>query len=342
MVPTIASLTPAVGLTAGDALVTIAGTGFRAALPQPNTGLGFGEWQETAMVLFGGTPAQQVRVLSDTLLTCLAPAAVAPGAVAVTVQNLDDGGALIVGESVALAAAYAYVLPRYTQEFECDFTRTVRTLIQRMKQQLLIDEVNYAVQTDYDPTTGDELHVAKFAKLPGFALVGPDLEENRFYSVNQQPTLPDGTVSLLDGVSPGGFLEARVPYTVDVRYQIVCASDNSVELLNLMSNFIAFMHANKWLVIDRVAGQPTLGQIRVEMDFALGGLPKNATVPNTSNVRSWSANFLLRGLDIESFGGLLADGTADPAGLVPAHAVVDHVPAAEEILILPVGTPPDA
>jgi hypothetical protein len=330
VVPTIASLTPAVGLTAGDALVTIVGTGFRIATPQENTGLGFGEWQETAIVLFGGTPASQVRVFSDTLLTCLAPAALAAGAVAVIVWNLDDDGDPIFGESVALAAAYAYVLPKHTQEFECDFTRTVRTLIQRLKQQLLIDEVNYAVQTDYDPTTGDELHVAKFAKLPGFALIGPDLEENRFYSINQQPTLPDGTVSLIDGVSSAGFIETRVPYTVDVRYQIVCASDNSVEVLNLMANYIAFMHANKWLVVDRAAGDSSRGQLRIEMDFAPGGLPKNTTVPNTSNVRSWSATFLLRGLDIESFAGLAADGTADPAGLVPAHAVVEHGQTAEK------------
>jgi IPT/TIG domain-containing protein len=340
VVPTLASLTPAVGLTAGRSLVTIAGTGFRVGALQP----GAFEWAPTVLVLFGGVPATDVRVLTDTLLTCLPPPAIAsffpsprtsdivPAPVAVSIANLDDAGVPIPGELVTTAAAYVYVMPKHTGEFESDFTRTVRTLIRLMKLELLPVEVNYAVQTDYDPTTGDELHVTKFATLPGIALIGPDLDENRFYSLNEEPDLPDGSVSPEDGVSPGGFLQTRVPYTVDVKYQIICASNNKNELLNLMSNFIAFMHANKWLVVDRNAATPGLGQVRIEMDFAPGGLPRNTTTPNTSNVVSWSANIVLRGLDIESFAGLTDDGFADPAGLVPAHAVVEHGQTVDELL----------
>jgi len=337
VVPTITSLTPATGLTSGGSLVTIQGTGFRTAAPSDGD-FDFESWQQTMLVQFGALPAKEVRVYSDTLLTCLAPPATGAAAASVTLTNLDDSGVPIGGENVSLAGAYAYVLPKYTREFESDFTRIVRTLIQRMKQQLLVDEVNYAVQTDYDPTTGDELHVTKFAKLPGFALVGPELEENRFYSVNEQPDFPDGSISAADGESSGGFLETRVPYTVNCRFEIVCASDNKVELLNLMSNFVSFMHANKWLVVDRSGSDPTLGQVRIELDFPPGGLPKNTSSPNTSNVVSWSSTIVLRGLDIESFAGLLDDGTADPAGLIPAHAVVEHGKTADIVEIDPVTT----
>ena len=342
MVPTLASVVPNIGLTAGGSLVTITGTGFRVPTPAPG-GYGFGEWQPTVLVLFAGVPAAEIRVLSDTELTCLLPPApeslfpsprvdeVAPMPAALSVANLDDTGVPIAGELASSASLFSFTLPKHTREFECDFTRTIRELVRLMKRQLLPVEVNYAVQTDYDPTTGDELHITKFAKLPGIALVGPDLDENRFYSLNESPSIADGTVSLEDGVSPGGFFETRVPYTVDVRYQIICASDNKVELLNLLSNFVAFMHANKWLVVDRSATDPTLGQVRIEMDFAPGGLPKNTSTPNTSNVVSWSANILLRGLDIEAFSGLTTDGYADAASLVPRHAVERHEPTADVV-----------
>lgn len=344
MTPTFASITPNTGLTPGGGLATIEGTGFRAGAPLPPGEFAepgsFTVWPKTVIVLFGAVQATEVRVYSDGILTCLVPPAAAadpskPTAVAgpvdVTIVNVDDSGVPIPGESVVAPAAYAYALPLHTREYESDFARIVRTFIRRLKQQLLV-EVNYAVQTDYDPTTGDELHVTKFATLPGLALVGPDVDENRFYSLNEQPTLDDGSVSPLDGVSPGGFVETRVPYTVDVRWQVIAASNNKVELLNLLANFIAFMHANKWLVVDRSGSDPTQGQVRFEMDFAPGGQPKSTTTPNTSNVVSWSANIVIRGIDIEAFSGIV-----DPAliGGVPSHAVVQHGQTADEIVLDP-------
>lgn len=344
VIPTLASVTPAVGLTVGGALVTIVGTGFRVGVPAPGGPPGFGPSWPTAAVLFAGVAATDVRVLSDTLLTCLPPPAldvffptprppgVAPMPVVVAVTNLDDQGAPVPGEIVAAVGLYAYTLPEHTREFQSDFTRAIRELVRLMKRQLLPVEINYAVQTDYDPTTGDELHVTKFATLPGIALVGPELDENRFASLNEAPDVPDGTISPEDGSSPGGFFSSRVPYTVDVRYQIICASNNKSELLNLLSNFVAFMHANKWLVLDRSGTDPSLGTVRFELDFTTGGLPKNTSVPNTSNVVSWSANIIIRGFDIEAFAGLGADGFADQAGLLPAHAVQSHEQTADEVL----------
>jgi hypothetical protein len=340
-VPTLTSVTPAIALTAGGSLVTLAGSGFRVGAPASSPALGFTTWQPTVVVLFGGVPATEVRVQADGQLTCLAPPApeslipkprskdVAPLPVTITVLNVDDNGAPIAGEQATLSGAFSYTLPLFTAEYESDFTRSIRTLIQLMKRQLLPVEINYATQTDYDPTSGDELHVTKFARLPAIALVGPDLEENRFYSTNDEPTFDDGTTEP-DG-EPAGFIRTRVPYTVDVSWQVICVSNNKEELLNLMVGFVSFMHANKWLYMDRSATDPTKGQVRYELDFAPNGQPKNTTSPNTSNVVSWSANIRLRGFDIESFAGLTADGTVDPAGLIPAHAAVEHGQTAEQV-----------
>ena len=350
--PTIASVTPSIGLASGDQLVTIEGTGFNVPVdvavppgqPDPYDPASLATFTQTAMVLFDGVPATLVKVYSSTLLTCLLPpgnpgdATTPPPGRAVSVQviNVAQGTTdPIPGESVTAANAFTYARPLHTTEYESDFARTIRTLLRLLKSQLLVDEVNYAVQTDYDPTTGDELHVTKFAKLPGIVLAGPDLRENRFYSLNEQPDYPDGTVSALDGVSPTGFLETRVPYTVDLVFDVIAASDTKTELLNLEANFVLFMHKNKYLSVQRSATDPSKGSVRYELDFEPFGQPKNTTTANNSNLRSWQARIVIRGFDLEAFSGLTLDGTSDPANLIPAHAVVDHGRAADVVRLAP-------
>lgn len=338
--PTVSSVTPALGLASGDQLITIQGTNFRPAVhatpPDPFTIL---TWPQTAQVLFDGVPSLEVRVQSATQLQArLPPGDPGPGGagrtVTVTIVNLDQNTGLpIPGESVAVPNAFSYRRPLHTTEYESDFTRLLRGMMQLMKRQLLDVEVNWAVQTDYDATTGDELHVTKFGKLPGIVIVGPDLEENRFYSLNQEPEFDDGSVSG-DGTASGGYLATRVAYTVDATLEIIAASDTKTELLNLMANFVAFMHKNKWLYLNRSATDPTKGQVRYEFDFVPRGQPKNTTMPNNSNVRSWSAHVVIRGIDIEAFSGI-ADGTSDPSNLIPQHAVVRHGQTADIVSLVP-------
>ncbi len=357
-VPTITSVTPAVGLASGDQLITIEGTNFNVPVhvdagpgevnnQDPYDPVSLATYTQTATVTFDGVPATLVKVFSATLLTCLLPpgnpgprGTTPPGrAVDVVVTNTTQGTTTpIPGETVTLANGFTYARPIHTSEYESDFARAIRTLLQLLKSQLLVDEVNYAVQTDYDPSTGDELHVTKFAKLPGLVLVGPDLRENRFYSLNEQMDYPDGIVSELDGKSSAGFFETRVPYTVDMVFQVIAASDTKVELLNLQANFIMAMHKNKWLYMDRSATDPTKGRVRYEMDFEPNGLPRNSTQPNNSNLRSWHASIVIRGFDIEAFSGLTIDGTPDPANLIPAHAIVDHGRNADIVTLAPVNS----
>lgn len=326
-VPTVSSVSPAIGLSQGGELVKIAGSNFRipSSLPAPPA---------TVSVLFDGAPASDVRVLDSNTLTCLSPThpatdiAIRPsttpqGPIAITIANLADDGSAIVGESVTVAAAYAYTLPKHTKEFATDLERVTRAFMDLVRR--LGIAVSYAIETDYDPTSDDELHVAQFSKLPGIAIIGPELEENRFYSINEEPEFDTGTTN--DDGSPDGFVRTRVPYTVDLRFQIVCASDNKAELLNLQSNFVALMHANKWLYLSRSKDDAT--QVRFEMDFPEGGHPKSTTVPNNSNLRSWSAEILIRGFDIETIDGIDAGETAG----VPNQAIVGEGNTATEITI---------
>jgi hypothetical protein len=85
--PTVGSVSPASGATAGGTAVTITGTGFLTG----------------ASVSFGGTAATGVSVVSGTSITATTPARAA-GAVTVVVTNTD-------GQSGSGANAYTYVNP---------------------------------------------------------------------------------------------------------------------------------------------------------------------------------------------------------------------------------------
>ncbi len=328
VVPTISSIEPNVGPSEGRMDVEIIGTGFVPAVLPPSGQFPGNVVPQTAIVLFDGVPAYDVRVFSGALLSATPPPHT-PGVVDVSVQNVDQTtGVPISGEVVVAASSFTYVLPRVTADYPSDLVALVRTLIRAMKAYLLI-EITHAVHTDYDPTTGDELHVTKFAKLPGITLIGPDLEENRFYSLNEEPDFTDETTVGDDG-QPSAFVGTKVPYTVDLTFKVIAASDSKIELLNLASNFVMFMHRTKYLPMARNAADPSAGTIAYEFDFVKGGQPKTArihsTEENKSNLRSWEAQIIVRGFDIETVFGVPNGSTAG----VPNAAIVRRGYIADE------------
>jgi hypothetical protein len=324
-VPTIVSIDPARGLAMGDSLVAVTGTNFRPATLPPSGTITNGVLPQSIQILFDGVPGTDARCFTDTFATVLAPPHV-PGDVDVTVVNLDqDTGEAIGGETATLPASYSYLIPIHTADYESDLTRLVRTLLQLMKAELLAKDITYAVQTDYvDAETDDvELHVTKFAELPGISIVGPELVENRFFSLNEEPTIEDPATVDDDG-NAVDFVRVRVPYTVDVMFTIVGVTTTKNELLNLMSNFVSFMHKNKKLAMNKSASDPSKGVVKYEMDFQDRGQPKarslNVGVETASNLRVFDASIVVRGFDIETASGIDAGTTAG----VPNQAVVER------------------
>lgn len=310
-IPTIASITPTQGPTLGDFSVGIVGTGFR----MPTLGVTHGN---TVAVTVDGE-AVEAQVFDSTFVVILMPEH-ASGPIDIVVKNLDDNGAPIAGEVVTLSQGFTYLMPIMTTDNEGDLARVVRILIREIKKKFMAAEVTYAVSTDYDEETGDELHVTKFAKLPGISLMGPDLVENRFYSINDQPSISDPASLLDEENNPIGFVTTRVPYTVDLLFSLIAASDNKSELLNMMANFTMFMHHTKYLVMDRDANDPSKGTVRYEMDFQPDGHPRGTMGANNSNVRSFESKIVVRGFDIEAVSGVSSGTTAG----VPNHAIVSR------------------
>lgn len=301
-IPTITSLAPTTGPTGGLTLVELQGAGFRLPFPPPAFAPAPPP-RPTVAVLVGGRPAARVLVLAADRLSFLTPAHDA-GAVDVVVRNLGDLGLPIAGEEATLPGGFTYAQPGLA--VESDLTRLVRTLLRELKRQV-IDNVVLTVQTDFDAETGDELHLAQLASLPGLALVGPELVEDRFYSVNRLPEAPSGS---------DGFARRRVPYTVDLGFTLVGTSDHTVELLNLMAATELFFHRNKVIELDRDPADPTAGRVRYEMDLTPGGDLKVTSQPNESNVRSFSGAFVLRGFDLEDLAGVPSDSVIERGALV--------------------------
>ncbi len=141
---------------------------------------------------------RRLRVLvredaGGTIATCLTPPGTL-GSADVLLQNLDGAGEPIAGEAVLLPSAFTYERPALATE--SSLTRLVRTLLRALKAQI-IENVNPTVHTDFDASPEDGLHLAAVARLPALVLAGPELRQNRAYSLNQQPVraLRDGRAS---------------------------------------------------------------------------------------------------------------------------------------------------
>jgi hypothetical protein len=322
--PTIDSISPATGATGGGTLVDVLGSGFRLPPPPPAEGLA-PPVPPTMAVLVGGRPALDVDVLAADRLTFLAPPGEA-GPADVVVRNLDDAGDPIAGEEATAPGAFTYAQPRLA--VESDLTRLVRTLLRELKRQVH-PNVSLTVQTDFDTQTGDELHLTELASLPGLVLVGPELAENRFYSLNGAPEVP---------VGDGTALRRRVPYTVDLGFTLIGVADHTTELLNLMAAAQLFFHRNKYLEMERDPANPLAGCVRYEMDFTPDGDLRVTSQPNESNVRSFSGSFVLRGFDLEDLAGVPGDAAFERTAPVDVIALD---PAQQLVATLPVGRHPD-
>ena len=225
-------------------------------------------------------------------------------------ENLDADGEPVDGEQAIAPGAFTYV--RQPMTFEADLTRLVRALLQELKRQVL-ENVVLTVQTDFDPETGDELHLSHIAALPALVLIGPELTENRFFSLNQRPEV---------ATAPDRFAQRRAPYTVDLGFTVVGVSDHTTELLNLMAATQLFFHRNKVLELDRDPADADVGRVGYEMDFTPDGDLKVTSQPNEANVRSFSGRFVVRGFDLEDLAGVPDEGVVG-RGVVTREVVLE-------------------
>lgn len=320
-IPTITSISPAIGPTGGKRVVRIEGTNFRLSPAPPASGRP-GAVKPSVRVFFGTEEAREVAVLTTGKLNVLTPPAMyephaGPGAVDVTVKNVDQLGALIGAETATAVGGYTYARPNLNSHEgnESLLARMVRTLILKLRREIL-DNVELTVHTDYDDTP-DGADIAMLSAMPGLVIVGPRLKENRFYSQN----------SARKRASGGRTFQQRPPMTVDLVFTLIGVDDGSSRLLNLQRETVSFFQRNKTI---RMLRDVAVAGVYEEWEMDVEDASSWAGATNNSSIHVFNGTFLIRGFDIddEDMGvseifRTTADGvilTGDP-GVVPAAPI---------------------
>jgi len=225
------------------------------------------------------------------------------GRVDITIRNLDDLGDPIVGEEVVVPDAYLY--ERVQLATQSCLVHVVRSLIREVRRQVIAN-VSLTTHTDWDGESEDLLQLVNLAEVPGIALLGPDLPENRFYSVN-------GTVEQVQ--SDDTVLLRNAPHTVDLEFDVLLVTDSKIELLNLSALWTQFMHRNPYLTVARDPDDPSKGRVRYEFDVTTGGDLLAGKAPNNSNLRTATGSVVVRGFDLEDLAGFTDEAARDLTGM---------------------------
>lgn len=301
-VPTIASISPTAGHTGGKTLVEIEGSGFRLPTPPaPVNGI-VPEAKPSLRVLFGDKPARAVQVVSSTIAYASSPIHdPTDGAIAITVQNLDDAGEPIPGESATLEAAWRFVRPNVT-DGDSDLVRLLRTFVDELTRQIT-PNVTWPQHTDYDEDTGDTLSITEVPELPGLIVAATELADNPFYAIREPVTTAHPT-------DPDGFVTRAPPSTVDVVFTLVGVSDNAKEMLNLAAAVKRFFKKNPYLTMARDPDDASKGEVEYEMDAQDAPDVRLSVEANEDNLHQFAITVTVRGFDIESMHEIReADGT---------------------------------
>lgn len=310
-VPTINSVTPALGHSGGNTLIEIDGTGFALPPAPPATGKTV-DPAPSVTVTVGGRAASAVAVVSSGLIYCLTPKGSLNADETlnttpqnVVVQNNDATGAPIGGEVATAAGAFTFQQPDLTEESE--LTRVLRALMLEIKLQVH-NNVVLSTHTDFDSSTGDMLNLALVASFPAIILGNLEIPENRQHAVNEEQ----------DYEIPGElFIKRRPPVVVDVNLTLVGVADNPLVIMNLMQVVRTFFKKTPWLVLDRDSADASQGTVRYELDWSFAGPVAVSHQADNSNVESFAGSICIRGVLLEDMPGI---SRAKPAGAgIPAH-----------------------
>lgn len=291
-VPLITSVNPTTGHTGGKGLVEIEGTGFRLPTMQAIVDGIVPEAPPSVRVKFGTRYATVVRVVSTTLLYALTPIHDPTDLpVDIIVENLDDAGVPIVGESATQAESWRFVRPNVT-DGDSDLVRLIEAFRNELWRQVTAN-VTWPQNTDYDADTGDTLSITEVPEFPGLIIAASALEENDFHAKRDPQESPHPT-------DPDGFVVREPPSTVDVVFTVVGISDSTKELMNLAATLKRFFRKNPYLSMARDPDDASKGDVSYEMTAHDSPDVKLSIESNNDNLHTFAVTARVVGFDIEA------------------------------------------
>jgi hypothetical protein len=302
-VPTITSLDPASGLTRGDDMIRIVGTGFRVPPAPPATGYLGGDQPKTVSVKFEGQESLWAYSASDSLILARVPEYRGPHDVTfplpldVRVANLDDAGAEIAGENVTLVDGYSVGQPSLAAE--CYFQRVVRAFQHVLKRHVMAD-VYVTVSRDAASLPLDDERLK--AEAPALYLRGPRTPVNRFDSCNLE--------NEVEGAGDS-YTRRRYPVTMDFEFVLTIVARGSRQLYALVQSCILlFRDITEVRVLDDPNDDPVnptgvYKEYEIEMPWPFA--PDIDDEPNDSDLFRMTAGVMIRGVHIDDEAGTIIE-----------------------------------
>lgn len=280
--PVLTSITPSSGLSVGDDIVRIIGTGFNLAAVGSVT------------VTFGGIPAILVKVAASTLLIVTSPGGSPDaGVVDVVVSNVTPqmSGPPVV-EPATLTGAWSW--HRHSIAVEADFSNhsilalVTRTLVSEF-QRTVIKNVRHDLNPDYADALNASQDQPQLAQAPSLKILGPRTTEDRWLSVNEPISYPTGG---------GNFSEPFMHSTVMAEYSAVGIGRTPEEASNLWLEFRRYFNHNQYLLVTVTSS--ALGNEVATYELAPmweeeGDFRSHAT---RQGLCQWTAKFLVKGIPV--------------------------------------------
>ena len=203
------------------------------------------------------------------------------------VHDAGDVDVCIFSQGERFIKHHGYRYQRAKLARQSDLTRLVRTIIRQLKAHVL-PTTSMCVDVEYAGQIPEDNLAATYASLPALVITGPDIRENRQLSDNAGPQMSD---------AHGNFVHCRPAYTADLTFSLVGASSSTVELLNMMSASITYLHQATYLSMHRDAEHPEFGVIRWPLSIT-GEVRTH--LDNPDGIRSFSCQFCVHGFDLSA------------------------------------------
>ncbi len=303
-IPAITNINPSSGLTRGDNIVHITGSGFRVPPAPPATGYLGGEQPKTVSVKFEGQESAWAYSASDTLILARVPeyrgphsGITFPLALDVRVANLDDEEVEIPGENFTLQDAYAVGQPGLAEESYLQ--RVIRAFVHLFRRHVH-DKVFVTVSRDAARQPLDDERLQ--AEAPALYLKGPTAPINRFYGVNREEEVEEG---------PTGWYLKRFPCTHDLEFTLTIIATSSAHLYGLLQSCILlFRDITEVRVLDDAEDDlvnPTGSYKDYEIEMPWPFAPDVDDSPNASDLFKATAGVVIRGVHIDYEAGTIIE-----------------------------------
>lgn len=300
--PTITTVSPSIGHSAGSTLLEVTGTNFQLPFDPPASGPVV-YIPPSVRVFLGGVEAQRVDVISATRMFVLtAPHDLPPDQdellVDVEVHNVGREGETLGAEVGTRVDGFRYARPKLDASNEGNEARVIRQLIRWLKRGAL-EEVVLTANVDFSDDPNSTMRKLKIAKLPALCLIGPTHRKNGLQSTNVERT----TVVARDAAGAASeILRTRVARTVDLVFGISLVADGGITLIQLMESVTNLVERDPFLKVQRDPTGDPADVVTFEVRWEPGGDLQADTQPNESNIVTASGNLAILAFPVTNVG----------------------------------------